>query len=75
MTKSSESSNRFEKPGPTRDFTRAQFDLIQSSHEWEKLRSHAQRLRELEGVDSTFTADEETRTPTGTPTFTPPTDE
>ena len=51
MTDSSKPSNRFAKPEATRDFTRSQFDLIQSSHEWEKLRAHAQREREIGDIE------------------------
>lgn len=64
MTTSSNSPGRFDKPGTTSDFTSTQFELIQLSHEWEKLRDQVERVGESSDVRPTSDTVEETGTST-----------
>lgn len=60
-------SNRFEKPGTSRDFTRSQFEIVQSSREREKFRAQAQRTRKPADDERPAMEDPDRGTPTATP--------
>ncbi len=68
MSDPSRATRRFDKPGTTRDFTSTQFELIQLSHEWEKLRDQVDRMPETNDVEPPFDGAEGSASPTITPT-------